>query len=274
MSGYRAAGVRGRVLAVLRYSPGELYPRVADQVGSHQTVNPPHQPISPAPQATATNGIGPGRKVWPPVEDTMTKCQKGAGARTLLPPTSTRRRSGLCLPTPSGARVAPVHLGAARDSAAARRSVGAEVEPDWIRRVLGDARRGFEEEFFFRWAAAPSSTPVSLGYGPPFWFLVSDAPNETLIGLIGVGDPVLSLAPRDRWGGWDMTRGTAAMKYVLDTFVLGAIPPYSMLRGGKLVALERHWWVEGRAQNQFRSWNAIPGATVEIGSRCVPALVA
>ena len=118
-----------------------------------------------------------------------------------------------------------------------RVAAGGEVEPDRIRPVLVEVRRGSEDELFFRWAAAHWSVPVSSGYGRRLRFLVVDAHNEKVMGLLGLGDPVFSLAARDRWIGWDVERRRTAIKYVMDAFVLGAIPPYSMLLGGKLVAM-------------------------------------
>ena len=114
---------------------------------------------------------------------------------------------------------------------------GAEIEPEKIRPVLVEVKRDSEDELFFRWAAAHWSIPVSSGYGRRLRFLVVDAHNGKVMGLLGLGDPVFSLAPRDRWIGWDAERKRAAMKYVMDAFVLGAIPPYSMLLIGKLVAM-------------------------------------
>jgi hypothetical protein len=57
-----------------------------------------------------------------------------------------------------------------------------------------------------------------------------------LIGLIGLGDPVYSMAARDTWIGWCQETHRRNLRHVMDAFVLGAVPPYSQLLGGKLVA--------------------------------------
>lgn len=97
--------------------------------------------------------------------------------------------------------------------------------------------RGSEEELLFRWARLHWSIPVSSGYGRRLRFIVEDAGNEKLVGLIGLGDPVFSLAARDDWVGWDKEARGERLHHVADAFVLGAVPPYSYLLAGKLVAL-------------------------------------
>ena len=68
-------------------------------------------------------------------------------------------------------------------------------------------------------------------------FLVEDAHNGKLIGLFGLCDPVFSVAARDAWIGWDKNARKARLRNVMEAFILGAVPPYSMLLGGKLVAM-------------------------------------
>jgi Domain of unknown function (DUF4338) len=114
---------------------------------------------------------------------------------------------------------------------------GASLDPSKIRPRLVAVERGSEQELLFRWARLHWSVPTSAGYGRRLRFLVIDEHNDKLIGLIGLGDPVMSLGPRDRWIGWDRTTREAGLRPVLDAHVLGAVPPYSQLLGGKLVAL-------------------------------------
>lgn len=94
-----------------------------------------------------------------------------------------------------------------------------------------------EDELLFRWAALHWSIPVSSGYGRRMRFLVRDEANGKLIGLIGLGDPVFALGARDNWVGWDIPTRSQRLHHVVDAFVLGAIPPYSSMLGGKLVAM-------------------------------------
>ncbi|MFW9804778.1 MAG: Druantia anti-phage system protein DruA, partial [Candidatus Thorarchaeota archaeon] len=79
------------------------------------------------------------------------------------------------------------------------------------------------------------SVPVSQGYGRRMRFLVRDKQNGKMIGLFGLTDPVFNLRVRDNWIGWDVEQRKRNLRSVMDAFVLGAIPPYSHLLGGKLV---------------------------------------
>jgi hypothetical protein len=54
-----------------------------------------------------------------------------------------------------------------------------------------------EQELLFRWARLHWSIPISSGYGRRVRFLVVDRHNGKLIGLIGLGDPVFALGPRE-----------------------------------------------------------------------------
>lgn len=118
-----------------------------------------------------------------------------------------------------------------------RFAAGPEVDPARIQPRLVEVRRRAPEELLFRYACLHWSIPVSPGYGRRLRFLVVDGHNGKLMGLVGLGDPVFSLAPRDHWVGWDKEGRRARLRHVVDAFVLGAVPPYSLLLGGKLVAL-------------------------------------
>jgi hypothetical protein len=89
----------------------------------------------------------------------------------------------------------------------------------------------------FRYASLLWSVPVSAGYGRRMRFLVFDDSNGKLIGLFALGDPVYNLGVRDRWIGWSVAERSDRLYHVMDAYVLGAVPPYSCLLGGKLVAL-------------------------------------
>jgi hypothetical protein len=67
-------------------------------------------------------------------------------------------------------------------------------------------------------------------------FLVWDDHNDKLIGIFALGDPVFNLRVRDREIGWTTKRRRQALVNVMDAYVLGSLPPYSLLLGGKLVA--------------------------------------
>ena len=114
---------------------------------------------------------------------------------------------------------------------------GHEVVPAEIRPRLVEISPDSEEELLFRYASLHWSIPVSSGYGRRLRFLVVDEYNGKLIGLVGLGDPVFSLAPRDQWIGWTPVDRRERLVNVMDAFVLGAVPPYSFLLCGKLVAM-------------------------------------
>ena len=114
---------------------------------------------------------------------------------------------------------------------------GADVVPDRIHPILVEVQPGSEEELLFRYATLHWSIPVSSGYGRRLRFLVMDDHNEKLIGVIGLGDPIFNLGKRDDWMGWTKVDRQERLHYVMDAFVLGAVPPYSQLLCGKLVAL-------------------------------------
>jgi hypothetical protein len=114
---------------------------------------------------------------------------------------------------------------------------GSEVVPEKVRPRLVLVKSDSEEELLFRYATLHWSIPVSSGYGRRIRFLVVDEQNGKLIGLFGLGDPVFSLAARDDWIGWDFKTRRGKLGNVMDAFVLGAVPPYSFLLCGKLIAM-------------------------------------
>ena len=114
---------------------------------------------------------------------------------------------------------------------------GREIQPNHISPRLELVEPNTDNELLFRYASLHWSIPVSSGYGRRLRFLVFDDQNDKLIGLFGLGDPVYALHDRDEWIGWASEQKRAKLYHVLDAYVLGAVPPYSMLLGGKLVAM-------------------------------------
>ena len=114
---------------------------------------------------------------------------------------------------------------------------GVEVVPDKIRPKLVLVKRYSEHELLFRYACLHWSIPVSSGYGRRIRFLVFDENNGKLIGLFGLGDPVYSMQARDQWIGWNKNNKAQNLYHTMDAYVLGAVPPYSLLMGGKLVSM-------------------------------------
>ncbi len=114
---------------------------------------------------------------------------------------------------------------------------GSEVVPGNISPKVILVKPKSEYELLFRYACLHWSIPVSSGYGRRLRFLVFDESNGKLIGLFGLGDPVYAMKARDQWIGWDNKDKAERLYHVMDAYVLGAVPPYSFLLGGKLVAM-------------------------------------
>lgn len=113
---------------------------------------------------------------------------------------------------------------------------GAEIDPAAIRPELVLVKRGTWQSDLFRMASLYWQVPVSDGYGRRIRFLVWDRAHDKLIGIFALGDAVFNQAARDAVIGWDHNRRSAALVNLMDAYVLGAMPPYSHLLGGKLVA--------------------------------------
>lgn len=120
-----------------------------------------------------------------------------------------------------------------------RLASGASLRPGKIdpKLVILDVGKS-EDALLWRWCSLHWSVPVSGGYGRRIRALVVDAGHDNAVmGLIGLGDPVFSMGVRDSAIGWTSTQRAARLTSVMDAFVLGAIPPYNELLGGKLVGL-------------------------------------
>jgi len=113
---------------------------------------------------------------------------------------------------------------------------GNEIDPYRICARLELVESDTWQSDLFRLASLIWSVPVSQGYGRRMRFLVWDYSNNKLIGIFALGDPVFNLAVRDAWIGWDSDQRKEKLVNIMDAYVLGAIPPYNSLLGGKLIA--------------------------------------
>jgi hypothetical protein len=113
---------------------------------------------------------------------------------------------------------------------------GGDVDPGNIRPKLQLVESDSWEGDLFRLASLTWSVPVSNGFGRRMRFLVWDEHNGKLIGIIAIGDPVFNLSVRDTLIGWDVKARGERLVNMMDAYVLGALPPYNALLGGKLVA--------------------------------------
>ena len=113
---------------------------------------------------------------------------------------------------------------------------GVEVIPQKISPRLELINSHTWQSDLFRLASLTWSVPVSRGYGRRMRFLVWDEFNGKLIGIFALGDPVFNSRVRDNCIGWTSKQREKRLVNCLDAYVLGAIPPYNFLLGGKLVA--------------------------------------
>ena len=113
---------------------------------------------------------------------------------------------------------------------------GSQVDPKSIQPELVQVLPDSLESRLFRFACLLWSVPVSQGFGRRLRFLVRDRQNGCLIGLFALGDPVFNLSARDNWIGWTHEDRRDRLVHVMDAYVVGAVPPYSQMIGGKLVA--------------------------------------
>lgn len=113
---------------------------------------------------------------------------------------------------------------------------GKDVQPDRVEPYISLVVSDSEDAELFRLATLLWSVPVSRGYGRRMRFLVRDRANDKLIGIFALTDPVFNLQARDTWIGWDVHDRRERLVNLMDAHVVGAVPPYSALLGGKVTA--------------------------------------
>jgi hypothetical protein len=82
------------------------------------------------------------------------------------------------------------------------------------------------------------SSPYSEYVGRRIKLIVRDGalPDKPVIGIAALGSSIIHIPERDNWVGWDVTTRTRNLVYSMDAYVLGALPPYNHLLGGKLMS--------------------------------------
>ena len=98
---------------------------------------------------------------------------------------------------------------------------GSELDVEKIQPTLLVVYQDTWQSDLFRLASYYWRIPISQGYGRRIRFLVWDGYHEKLIGIFALGDAVFNLR---------------ALVNLMDAYALGAVPPYNMLLGGKLIA--------------------------------------
>jgi len=82
------------------------------------------------------------------------------------------------------------------------------------------------------------SSPYSEYVGRRMRLIIRDnsLPNKPVIGIAALGSPIIHIPERDEWIGWDKEIRTKNLIYTMDAYVVGALPPYNYLLGGKLIS--------------------------------------
>jgi hypothetical protein len=142
---------------------------------------------------------------------------------------------------------------------------GSDVKPESIEPVLQEVREQWHSDLF-RLARLTWSLPFSKGYGRRLRFLLLDRSNGKLIGILGLQSPPLDFPARDRLFDYPKTRKVELVNQTMDIYTLGAVPPYSSLLGGKLVAL-------AAASNEIREAYSrkYAGYVTELQKKSLPA---
>lgn len=112
---------------------------------------------------------------------------------------------------------------------------GPEIDPARIDPYLQPVETR-EEEDLWRVARACWSMPYSKGYGRRLRFLIIDRAHDALMGILGLQSPPADLKSRDDSFAYPPGQKLNLVNQTLDAYTVGAIPPYSFLLGGKLVA--------------------------------------
>lgn len=95
-----------------------------------------------------------------------------------------------------------------------------------------------EQHDLFRILRFYWSSPYSDYVGRRIKLLIRDnaLPNKPIIGICALGSSIVHIPDRDNWIGWDKETRTKNLIYTMDAYVLGALPPYNHLLGGKLIS--------------------------------------
>jgi hypothetical protein len=82
------------------------------------------------------------------------------------------------------------------------------------------------------------SSPYSDYVGRRIKLLIRDKglPNKPVIGIAALGSPIIHIPERDDFIGWSKSVRTKNLIYTMDAYVIGALPPYNYLLGGKLIS--------------------------------------
>lgn len=82
------------------------------------------------------------------------------------------------------------------------------------------------------------SSPSSDYVGRRIRLLIRDdgVKGSPIIGIAALGSSIIHIPDRDKWIGWNTETRTNRIIYMMDAYVIGALPPYNYLLGGKLIS--------------------------------------
>jgi hypothetical protein len=82
------------------------------------------------------------------------------------------------------------------------------------------------------------SSPYSEYVGRRIKIIIRDyaLPTRPIIGIAALGSPIIHIPERDDYIGWNKSERTKRINYMMDAYVIGALPPYNYLLGGKLIS--------------------------------------
>ena len=82
------------------------------------------------------------------------------------------------------------------------------------------------------------SSPYSDYVGRRIKLIIRDSAvaGNPVIGIAALGSPIIHIPERDRYIGWEKHQRTNRINYMMDAYVIGALPPYNYLLGGKLIS--------------------------------------
>lgn len=142
---------------------------------------------------------------------------------------------------------------------------GQDISPKLVKPSLIQVTESWHSDLF-RLARYYWSLPYSFGFGRRLRYLLLDESNNKLIGIFGLQSPPISFPARDDLFNYPQGRKTELVNQTMDIFTLGAIPPYTRLLGGKLVALAV---TSNEVREAYR--NRYSGRETEMEKRVIPA---
>ena len=95
-----------------------------------------------------------------------------------------------------------------------------------------------EQNNLFRLFRYYWSSPASDYVGRRMRLIIRDdgVEGSPVMGIAAIGSSIIHIPDRDKWIGWDTKTRSENLISMMDAYVIGALPPYNELLGGKLMA--------------------------------------